>query len=98
MVLGEAERIAFKAEKYGVVSRDFSVVIESRADESFISTLLKEHNQDIVGVEVKDVYEGPQLPEGKKSVCFSVRVINSELKGSERKISEFFEKIGGKLR
>ncbi|MFH1788357.1 MAG: prephenate dehydrogenase [Candidatus Altiarchaeota archaeon] len=97
-VLGNAERIAFKKEKYGTVARDFSIVVNSCADESFIASILEEHDDGIVGVEVKDVYEGPQVGEGSKSVCFSVEFINSGVKESERGVSEFFEKIGGKRR
>jgi len=97
-VLGDAERIAFKVEKYGTVSRDFSIVLDSPADAPFIGTLLREHDENIVGVEVKDVYEGPQLPAGKKSVCFGVLIINDGVKASERNVAEFFTKIGGRRR
>jgi prephenate dehydrogenase len=97
-VLGDGERVAFKVEKYGTVSRDFSIIVDSPADASFIATLLREHDENIVGVEVKDVYSGPQLPAGKKSVCFSVSIINEGIKESERNVAEFFEKIGGRRR
>lgn len=97
-VLGDEERVMFKAEKYGTVARDFSIVVDSDADESFIADILREHDEAIVGVKVKDVYEGPQVGKGAKSVCFSVEFINSGVKESERNVSVFFEKIGGKRR
>ena len=40
-ILGDDERIEFKAERYGTSKRDFSFVFDEGADEEFISDLLR---------------------------------------------------------
>jgi len=97
-IMRNSERIKFKAERFGSTSRDFSVVLEEKADEDFLSDLLAKTNENILAVKVKDVYKGEKLGKGKKSVCFTVELINQDSKNTEKSIAEFFEKIGGTLR
>ncbi len=97
-ILGDEERIRYKAEKFGKISRDFSVIFGEDVDEKFISELLKENSEDILNVEIKDVYKGEKLGSGRRSICFGVEIIKSNVKDVENKIIEFFTKIGGKLR
>ena len=81
--------------------RDFSVVFNSAGnsiDEEFISGILKGHDENIISVEIKDVYTGPQIAKTEKSVCFGVELIDLNLREIEKKIIEFFKKIGGRLR
>lgn len=94
-VLGGGEKKSFKIEKFGAVARDFSILIDSPADEDFISKLLMQYDDRIISVNVKDVYEGKQLPEGKKSVCFGIEIINEDAKDADAGVSDFFEKLGG---
>ena len=97
-IMRNSERIAYKAERFGSVSRDFSVVLTEKADEAFISELLKGSNENILSAKVKDVYKGEKLGKEKKSVCFTAEIINQEPKKTEKTVVEFFEKIGGKIR
>ena len=100
-ILEDKERIKYKAGKFGTVRRDFSVVFNSAGnsiDEEFISGILKGHDENIISVEIKDVYTGPQIAKTEKSVCFGVELIDLNLREIEKKIIEFFKKIGGRLR
>ncbi len=97
-VLGDKERIEFKTQKYGTTLRDFSAVIDSGADEFFIASLLGSFSDAIVSVNIKDVYSGPKIGDNRKSVCFSVELINVNTKEIESLVREFLSKIGGKLR
>lgn len=97
-VLGWRDRLAFKREKYGEVSRDYSAVFSEGVSEEFMAKLLTEHDENIAGVSVKDVFRGPKVGDGKKSVCFGVSMINANLKDRDTAVREFIQKIGGVLR
>jgi prephenate dehydrogenase len=97
-VLEDEERTEFKKGKYGVVKRDFSIILDRKVDERFLSRLLEDFDEMILKVETKDVYSGPQIDADKKSVCFSVTLINSGVKETEEKINKFFADVGGSLR
>lgn len=97
-ILNDKERIEYKKKKYGTAKRDFSFVVDEGIDENFLATLLYTYDENITRVEVKDVYSGPNIGEHKKSICFGVEIINSEIKKTEKKITEFLTKLGGKLR
>jgi len=97
-VLGDAERIEFMREKYSTVSRDYSVVFDERVSEEFVSSLLIEHDENLTGVIVKDVFKGEKIGAGRKSVCFGVEMINEGLRERDASVREFLEKIGGVLR
>ena len=97
-VLGDAEKKECKKEFFGVVERDFSVVLSDEADENYIVSLLKGFDDNIADARVKDVYRGKQVGCGKKSVCFGISVIESNVKKTEERIKELFSGIGGVLR
>lgn len=97
-ILDDEERVNFKIEKFGTLQRDFSIVLGKGVDEGFIAKLLKEHDETIVHIKVKDRYSGPQIEKGAKSICFGVEFINIAPKEKESQIIDFFVNIGGKLR
>lgn len=97
-ILDDNERIRYKTEKFGTVSRDFSIILDKGVDEEFISELLKDYDENIASVKIKDVYSGKQIGTGKKSVCFGVDLIDNNVKETENKIKKFFDKLGGMLR
>jgi len=97
-ILPNRERINFKIQKFGTTTRDFSVILDSNADENFLAELIKEHDENIVSTKIKDVYKSQKLGDDKKSVCFGIEMINNNVKAIELKAKEFFEKISGKLR
>jgi prephenate dehydrogenase len=97
-ILGDEERIEYKKKKYGTVKRDFSVVVDEKVEENFLAELLGKYDEAIANVEVKDVFVGPKIGDGKKSVCFSVELINSEVKETEKKANGFLSRLGGRIR
>ena len=78
-ILDDEERIKFKTENFGSVERDFSYVFDKLVDEKFVCELLKNFNENIIFVKIKDVYSGKSIPEGKKSICFGVGIINEKI-------------------
>lgn len=97
-VLDNEERVEYKAEKYGSVQRDYSVLCSKSLDPKFVSNLLAEHNENLIEAAVGEIYEGPQIPDGQKSIVFKATLINSGVKETEKEVKEFFQKIGGTLR
>jgi prephenate dehydrogenase len=97
-VMSREECSAQKRRKYGTVKRDFSVVLNESADDGFLCALLCEHCPCAVLAQVKDVFRGEKIGSGRKSVCFSVEMIQDDLKANEASVAEFFRGIGGSLR
>ncbi|VVB54313.1 Ketol-acid reductoisomerase [uncultured archaeon] len=93
---GELKRL--RAEKSGVAERNYSVLLPASCDEHYITELLIQSVDLAVSVKAKDVYTGPQVPDGKKSVFFTVNLIRDDVKEGDRKTLEFFRKIGGIIR
>jgi ferredoxin-fold anticodon binding domain-containing protein len=94
-ILSDRERIKYKKEKLGTISRDYSYVFNEKTNEDFIAKLLLSFDENITEVKIKDVYRGKKLGEGTKSVCFGIAIIDYEVKDTEKKIKHFFESIGG---
>ncbi|MBI4993205.1 MAG: hypothetical protein HZC26_03680 [Candidatus Magasanikbacteria bacterium] len=57
---------------YPEVIRDIAFVVDKKVEHAQIVFELKKVNQLIVGVEIFDVYEGKNLPAGKKSVAYHI--------------------------
>ncbi len=97
-VLAPSERKKYRVEKYGTVKRDYSVLLPDTSDESFLRELLVGYDEGIVSADVKDVYTGDKIGSGKKSVCFSVELLQDELKETQDKVARLLKAIGGTLR
>ncbi|MBN2251398.1 MAG: prephenate dehydrogenase [Candidatus Altiarchaeota archaeon] len=97
-ILTGQERIRSRIDAYGTVSRDYSVVLEERVEERFILGLLCGFETNIVEGDVKDVYRGTKIGQGRKSVCFGLKLVDAGVKETEERINEFFRSIGGSLR
>ncbi len=60
--------------KYPYIERDTAVMVDISLDASSIITCLKSYPSDLIEESnIFDVYYGPNMPEGKKSVAFNVR-------------------------
>ena len=93
--MNNKERIKYKTERVGTIHRDFSHIFDKEVDETFTADLLDKFNENVIAVEVKDIYTGEQIPDGKKSVCFGVSLLNTDVKSTEKDIERFFNRIGG---
>jgi prephenate dehydrogenase len=97
-VLNEADKALFKREFYGIVERDYSIVLSDEVDEAYLVSLLTRLDGNIVSAGIKDVYRGKQAGAGKKSVCFGFILVDSCVKATEENIKKFFDGIGGHSR
>lgn len=88
------------------VDRDLALVVERSVPVGTMLTEAKATDARIVDVKLFDIYDGEQIPEGYKSVAFSMRLQPSEATFSDteiksivdRVISVMAEKFGAKLR
>jgi len=97
-VLSDKERIEYKRKKFGTITRDFSIILDKNVNEGFLSKLLEDFDEMILSVKIKDIYSGPQIEKDKKSVCFGIEIINSDVKNTNNIINKFFRDLGGRLR
>ncbi|OGW21940.1 MAG: phenylalanine--tRNA ligase subunit beta [Nitrospirae bacterium GWC2_46_6] len=60
--------------KYPHVERDTALVVDSSIEASAIVAWLKSYASDMIeDIHIFDVYQGKNIPEGKKSIAFNVR-------------------------
>ncbi|MGD0283814.1 MAG: phenylalanine--tRNA ligase subunit beta [Dissulfurispiraceae bacterium] len=93
--------------KYPYSERDMALVLDESLESAEIVTLLKSFSSDLIeDVSLFDVYHGKNIPEGKKSIAFSVRyrATDRTLKDDEidalhnRIVGFIIEKTKGQLR
>lgn len=97
-ILNVKEKIKEKIKRFGSVEKDFSYVFDKSVNEKFICELLKNHDENIISVKIKDIYSGKPIPEDKKSICFGAEMVNENIKGTEEIVNKFLASVGGKLR
>jgi prephenate dehydrogenase len=74
-VLSNEQLMIYKYENYPLKSYDVSVVLPESSDPQIIAHTISQMN-DVVNVEVRDVYQGIQIDKGSKSITFKFEVIN----------------------
>jgi len=75
-------------------SRDFSFIFPVNTDEEIIRKVIKSTEDSIISCKIIDVYQGKQIPEGKKSITFRVEALDFDFS----KVETLLEGIGGVLR
>ena len=74
--------------------RDFAFVIDKNYKAGEIEKLISEVDKDIIKkVLIFDVFEGGNMPEGKKSVAINVTIQSMDKTLSEKDINEVSQKI-----
>lgn len=75
--------------KFPAVLRDLAVVVPTEVTAAQVEAVLRgPHGKSLVeDVRLFDVYEGPQLGEGKKSLAFAIRYRDPEKTLSDREVS-----------
>ena len=93
--------------KYPSIERDTALVVDETLEAAEIVELLKSYScEPIKDITLFDVYQGRNIPEGKKSVAFSIRYRASDrtLKDEEadalhhQVVGFVIEKTNGRLR
>jgi len=94
-ILNEAASLEEKKKIFGLVERDFSLVLDECIDENIILEFLnkEKYEKEIYEIKIKDIYQ----MNGKKSVCYGLNFINREIKEKEKETRNFLNRIG-KLR
>jgi len=93
-VLSSEELQAWKQSNLPVKTFDISVVLPKTSQPEIISCTINSL-EGVVDSEVKDVYQGEQIPDGFKSVTFSYQVISTI---SNKKVEELLVGFGGIIR
>ncbi|NLY44681.1 MAG: phenylalanine--tRNA ligase subunit beta [Tissierella sp.] len=59
--------------KYPAMNRDLAVIVDEEVLYGDIKNIVLKHGEELVeNVEIFDIYRGNQIPEGKKSIAFSI--------------------------
>lgn len=85
---------------------DISVVIDRKKEmEEIRSAITKSNDGLITNVQLFDLYEGPNIPEGKKSAAFKITLqaedrtlTDAEMKETQAEIFKNLQTIGGEIR
>ena len=78
----------FKTSNYQPVAKDMAFIVDNNIKAGdMINTIKKADKELVTGVDLFDVYEGDNLPDGKKSLAFSVtmQAMDRTLKDDEIK-------------
>lgn len=95
-LFGQAEhRIQYRPiPRFPSVQRDLALVFDENTPVGRIQTALKDQGGDILkSVQPFDVYQGEQIPRGKKSVAFSLTFYSAEKTLKEEEVDPVFRKI-----
>jgi len=101
------QKTQYKYSDYQKSERDFAFVLNKNFQVQKLIEIISEVDQDLIkAVKVFDVYEGENIPEGKKSIALNVIIQSSEktLKDQDLDrinqliISTVEEKTGAKIR
>jgi phenylalanyl-tRNA synthetase beta chain len=92
--------------KFPEIEIDISVTVDKKTPVGDIQKIIAETDKTLIRqVRLFDIYEGSNLPEGKKSLAFKVllrsderTLIDSEMKQVQQSIFERLTKIGGEIR
>lgn len=93
-ILNSEETIDWKKANLPLKSFDISVIFPESSEPEVISYIVNSL-EDVVKVELKDVYQGEQIPKGFKSLTFNYQVIYPS---SRKKVEELLVGFGGKIR
>ncbi len=84
--------------KFPAVERDFAMLVDKNIPVGNIEKAISQGAGRLLEkTELFDVYEGAQIPEGKKSVAYSVWLRSAESTLSDKEIDEINKKIISKL-
>ena len=81
------------------VRRDLALLIDTRVTMAEIEAAVREAERKLLrGVELFDVYEGKNLPEGKKSYAIAITIQDSEKTLTDKAIDAVMAKVVANLR
>ncbi|NLP29766.1 MAG: phenylalanine--tRNA ligase subunit beta [Clostridiales bacterium] len=92
--LADAEKYYKPLPKYPSTSRDIALLVDEEINVGRIESIIKDNGSEILeAVELFDVYRGQQVPEGKKSVAFTLTYRASDRTLTDEEVIEVHDKI-----
>ena len=80
--------------KFNKIRRDLALLVDKNVTYSELyEAVMKEKSPILKSVNLFDVYEGKNLPEGKKSYALSFELLNEEKTLEDKEITEVMDKI-----
>ena len=80
--------------KYPAMTRDLALVLDKEIMVGEIEEIIRKHGRGLIeAIELFDVYEGDQIPEGKKSVAYSIRYRSSERTLTDEEVNKIQDKL-----
>ncbi len=80
--------------KYPSVNRDIAVIVDREVEAGTLHQIIQEAGGDIVEeIGLFDIYTGEQIPEGKKSVAYSLTLRSREKTLTEQEAGEVMQKV-----
>lgn len=80
--------------KFNKIRRDLALLVDKNVTYSELyEAVMKEKSSILKSVNLFDVYEGKNLPEGKKSYALSFELLNEEKTLEDKEITEVMDKI-----
>ena len=80
--------------RYPSVNRDMALLVDKDVPAVTIERVIREAGGDLVkDIRLFDIYTGAQIPEGKKSIAYSLTLRSSEKTLTEQEASEVLERI-----
>ena len=84
--------------KYPAVTRDLSLVVPHAVLAGQIEEIFDQRGGNILeSYQLFDIYEGGQIPEGKKSMAFSITFVPKDEAFDDARVQKFVDKICAKL-
>ena len=104
--MSRERRISYKlVAKFPPVKRDLAVVVDREVPVAQIEKVIRAKGKNLEKLELFDVYEGKGIPEGKKSVAFSLTFRAPDRTLSDEEVNKVLadiinelSKIGANLR
>ena len=80
--------------KYPAMARDLAIVVDEEVLYGDIKKTVLKHGEDLVeNVEIFDIYRGNQIPEGKKSIAFSITYRSYERTLTDNEVNQIQQAI-----
>ncbi len=84
--------------KYPSVKRDISLLVDTKtANEEIVSLMKKRGGAYLHDIQLFDIYEGKNVPSGKKSMAYSLTYVNPQETLKDEVVTAAFEKIKKRL-
>lgn len=79
--------------KFPPADRDMALVVDAASNVTEMAATIRKEGGFIESVSVFDVFQGKGLPEGKKSVAFSIRMRKADNTLTDKEIDETFSRV-----